>query len=114
MSADKKPIEITDEAHFNAALAAAPGQVLVDFVMEGCGACEDDKPKVEALAAGCEGVTVLRVDGERLSKLADKYNVEAFPTMFHGKTAAAATPERAVEVEPEEMMKKLKCVRPAK
>ncbi len=108
---DKKPIDINSEAEFEAAVANAPGEVLVDFVSNDCGVCAEDKPKIEALAQGCD-VTVVRVDADRFSKLADKFNVEQVPTLLYAKTAAGMTPKKATDVEPEDVIKKLKCARP--
>ena len=110
MTDAKKPIEITSEAQFDEALKAAPGEVLVDFVLEGCEPCAVDKPKIEALASGCD-VTVLRVDVDKVAALADRFNINAMPTLLHSKTAAGMTPKTAKEVEPETMAKKLKCAR---
>ncbi len=111
MTTDKKqPIDIESEEQFDKVLAAAPGEVLVDFVLDGCGACEDDAPKIEALAQGCD-VTVLRVNADKVGALVDRYKVQEFPTLLHSVDAAGMTPKKAKNVEPEDVIKKLKCTR---
>lgn len=103
---------VTTEEQFNAALKAAPGPVLVDFSMEGCGACEEEAPKVEKLATQCDGVTVLKVDVDLLSDLADKFKVEGTPTLMYAGSGADMTPEKAEEMQDvSAARRRIKCAR---
>lgn len=106
------PITVTTEAEFQAALSKAPGQVLVDFSMEGCGACEDEAPKVQKLVEQCNNVTVIKVDVDQLSALADKFKVEGTPTLMYAATGADMTPEKAEEMaDASAARRRIKCAR---
>lgn len=113
--APKKTLEATSMAEFETLMKAAPGPVVLDLVTEGCGFCEESKPVVDKLAKGCD-VTVIRVDGEKVPELADKFKVEGFPTTLFAPTAADLTPEAAEEVDPStpSFRRRLKCARTKK
>lgn len=95
--------------------AEATGPVVLDFVEEGCGACEEEAPDVEAIVAKCGGVTIIRADPTKdasLNQLAYDYNIEGFPTMFHAKTGADLKPGVASELADSDALRKLmKCPR---
>lgn len=91
---------------------AAEGQVLIDFHAPGCGPCEDQAPEVVKLAEGCPSATVIRVNVEEASDLADAFNVDGTPTLLVAATGAEATPGAAKEVgDVAEARKKMKCAR---
>lgn len=107
---------ITSKAEFDAALREAKGPTLVDFTMEGCGACEEVGPEVDKLVTRCPGTTVLRVDVDKVEEVADQFEVEGTPTLLFAKSGAAMAagkyddcgePDSAVKV----AMRKLKCAR---
>ncbi len=111
---ETKVKSITTKAEFDKALAEAKGPVLVDFVMEQCGACVAEAPEVEKLANSCSGTTVLRVDVDQLSDVADSFKVTGTPTIMFAESGAKMTPTDAVEVEDPfspAFKRKLKCVR---
>jgi len=107
---------VATKAEFEQALKDAPGNVLVDFTMEGCGACEEVGPEVDKLVTKCPGTTVVRVDVDHLAEVADDYEVEGTPTLLFAKSGSAmlagkyddcGDPDSAVKV----AMRKLKCAR---
>lgn len=100
------------EEEFNKAVAAAPGAVVADFGMEGCGACEESAPELDKLVAECNDVTVVRVDVDDAPELADKFKVEAMPTFFYADKAALMVPGTAKELEDvKEVRRTIKCAR---
>lgn len=111
----KSTVEATSVAEFEKLVGAAKGPVVLDLVTEGCGFCEDSKPVVDKLAKGCD-VTVIRVDGEKVPELADRFKVEGFPTTLFAPTSAEMTPEKAEEVDPADagFKRRLKCARTKK
>ena len=104
-------IDITSEEQFEQLRTAATGPMLVDFTSLDCGYCEEDKPKVDALAERCVGTTVLRVNCEAVPSLADRFNVDGTPTLLYAKTGALMVPGKAKEVDPAGAARKLKCSR---
>lgn len=118
MTAPKQVLDVTTDAELQAQLAKATGPVVLDFVQEDCGHCEEAKPHVDKLAKGCD-VTVMRIDVEKadeaiMARFGDLVN--GTPTTLFAPTAADMTPEKAEEVDPEDknFVKKLKCALPAK
>lgn len=90
-------VVVKSEEEFNKVVAAAPGAVVADFSMEGCGACEDAAPEVAKLAAECNDVTVVKVDVDDIPALADRFDVQAMPTYFFANKATEMTPGSAKE-----------------
>lgn len=111
----KAVVNITSTEQFDAALKAAKGAVLVDFVAKDCGHCDDAKPHVDKLAQGCD-VTVLRVDIDDVEALADKFDVMGTPTTLFAKSGAEMVPGKVEEVDPEDekLKKRFKCARTPK
>ena len=125
------PITITDEAQLRAALSAAQGKVLLDFVSKDCEACDEEKVLLDNLAASCTGTTVLTVDVDELPHVADALKANGTPTLYlgtgkdfldnlergskkleEGKSVGRLTGIK--EVEPDErLLRKLKCARGA-
>lgn len=111
----KGPLEASSVAEFEKLVGEAKGPVVLDLVTEGCGFCEEAKPVVDKLAKGCD-VTVIRVDGEKVPELAERFNVEGFPTTLFAQTPAELTPGKAEEVDPTDasFKRRLKCARTKK
>lgn len=104
-------IDIQDDAQFNEVLSKATGPVVVDFVQQGCDACEADEPELEKLSH-CENVTVLRVDLDKTPETEEKFDVGGTPTMMFAKTGEEFLKGKAKEVEPgPKLNRKLKCSR---
>ena len=102
--------DIGTRDEFEKALRAAPGQVLVEFVQDDCSYCDDERPKVERLAARCEQLTVLRINAdasEELDQLAKEFHLEAAPTLFYAESGHEMRPEKAVELEDVRAVSKL-------
>ncbi|MFA6094223.1 MAG: thioredoxin domain-containing protein [Elusimicrobiota bacterium] len=102
-------------------LAEATGPVVLDFVEEGCGFCEEEKPEVEKLAKDCSGVTIIRVDPVKhpgLDGLTDQYLTgpdAGFPTLFVANKGSDMKPGEAVQVDDAAALRKrLKCPREPK
>jgi hypothetical protein len=99
-------------------LSEATGPVVLDFVEEGCGFCEEEKPEVEALVKDCAGVTVIRVDPVKhpgLDGLTDQYLTgpdAGFPTLFVANRGSEMKPGTAAQVDDAAALRKrLKCPR---
>jgi thiol-disulfide isomerase/thioredoxin len=109
----KKSVKTVNSVEeYEAAMREAKGPVIVDFVAQDCGWCDESKPHVDKLAKGCD-VTVLRVDVDAVGALADKFDVSGTPTTLYAPTAADMQPGKAEEVDPEDksFRAKLKCAR---
>lgn len=109
---DEKVITVKNQAEYDAALAAAKGAVALEFVMDGCEACEEQMPRIDDLSKTCDGLTVIRANVDDLGDLADKFKCDATPTIYYAKSAAELVPEKAVELEDSAALKrKMKCAR---
>lgn len=114
ITATPRVIEIKTEEELKTALAGAAGPVALEFTQKDCEFCDEEKPKVEKLAAKCGNLTVLRVDVDDLPDLADAYLGEegGTPTLFYAKTSAELQPGKATELEDStELRRKIKCAR---
>jgi thiol-disulfide isomerase/thioredoxin len=111
----KNVVEVNSEAEYRKALAEAKGPVALEFTMEGCDACDEEKPKVEKLAAKCPTLTVIRADVDKLGKLADDFKCDATPTLYYADSPEGLVPGTAKELEDSsELRKKIKCARTKK
>lgn len=105
---------VKSQPELDAALAGTTGPVALEFVQKGCGYCEEEAPKVDALTQKCGGVTVLRVDVDDMPKLADEYLGDdgGTPTIFYAPSSAELKPGVATEMEDSDALKRrLKCAR---
>lgn len=109
--------QVKSAAEFEAALKSAPGSVLVDFISKGCGACEEELPALEKLAAEkCAGdCTILVAEESQVGgELLDKFEVEGTPTLFYAKAAQDvldAKLDALEEVDVPTARRRLKCAR---
>jgi thiol-disulfide isomerase/thioredoxin len=110
-------LNVKSAAELEAAVKASAGPIVVDFVQEGCGAC--DEATLDELATGCAGkATFIRADVTKgdLDTIAEKFNVEGTPTTLFAKSSKDWAPSRAQEVDASDpaLKRKLKCALPQK
>ncbi len=80
-----KPIEVTDST-FQAQVIENPLPVVVDFWATWCPPCRMIAPFLEQIAGEYEGkAAVCKVDVDKNSALAQKYNVRSIPTLLFFK-----------------------------
>ena len=103
---------------YQAKLAAAKGPVLLDFIMDGCGHCEEETPAFEKLVKDCDGndATLMRIEITQpwALPLADKLNVTGTPTALlaqNVKDLEAGKVREVFELDSDSVRKKLKCAR---
>ena len=107
-----KIINIANEAELAAALKEANGAVVLDFYATGCEACEADEGDLKKLAKSCAGVTVVKIDVDKASAMADRWQVQGTPSIFVAQSAVDAVPGVAKEVDwAGDAVKLLKCKR---
>jgi hypothetical protein len=107
-------IEPKTRDEYEKALAEAKGPVIVEFVQEGCGAC--DPTALDKLATDCgTKATIMRVEcGSGFgSDVADELGVDGTPTALMAESGAKFLAKETVEVDPEStsLRRKLKCSR---
>lgn len=107
-------IEPKTKDEYEKALKEAKGPVVVEFVQEGCGAC--DPEALNKLATDCKtAATIMRVEcGSGFgSDVADELNVDGTPTTLMAADGAKFIAKDVTEVDPEskELRRKLKCAR---
>lgn len=75
-------LELTS-SNFQSKVLEAKGTVLVDFWAEWCGPCKMIAPLLDQIADAHTGkVTIGKVDVDKSSDLASRYNIRAIPTMI--------------------------------
>lgn len=109
---------VTSKEEFDRLMAEAKGPVVVDFIQDGCGHCDEETPAFKKLVEDCKGspATIMRVevtDGFG-AELADKLDVQGTPTALYAKSAEdflkGATQEVS-DLESAAVRRKLKCAR---
>ena len=63
------------------------GECLIDFFATWCGPCKMLTPVLEEIDAtdSIKGVKIIKVDIDLLPELANKYSIQAVPTLFYLK-----------------------------
>lgn len=102
------------KAEFDKLLNAAKGNVVVDFVQDGCGAC--DPKALDALTQKCKDTTVVRVNCTEGwgSALADDLGVDATPTTLlaeSGEKFRAADGLEEIDPKDPKTLSRIKCAR---
>jgi thioredoxin 1 len=75
--------QIASAADFDQSVLNATQPVLVDFYSNSCGPCRMLAPTIEKIAKQYEGrALVCKVNVDRLATLADRYGIQAIPTVL--------------------------------
>ena len=68
---------------FDAQLQGTQQPVLVDVYATWCGPCKQLAPQIGTLSKEFQGkVTFLRVDGDKLPEIVQRYRIEGYPTVL--------------------------------
>lgn len=79
-------VRLVDETQFDAALAQSAQPVVVDFYATWCGPCKRLSPLLDELAGPLTNKLVfLKVDIDQSSRVAQRFNIEAVPTVLFFK-----------------------------
>ena len=77
-----EPIEVSDAATFDAAIASASLPVVVDFWAPWCGPCRMMAPELEKVAKEAAGQwLVLKVNTDAVSELGERFRIRSIPTL---------------------------------
>jgi protein disulfide-isomerase A1 len=74
---------VLDDSNFDEALSQNP-TMLVEFYAPWCGHCQALKPEYEK-AAEVLDIPLAKLDADKHTKIAEKFNIEGFPTLFFFK-----------------------------
>lgn len=92
---------VLDESNFDSAIASFD-HILVDFYAPWCGHCKRLSPELDAaapvLATLKEPIIIAKVDADKHTRLAKKYDVDAYPTILlfnHGVPTEYRGPRKA-------------------
>ena len=82
-AAEHGPTVVVDDGNFQQVVLEADKPVLVDFWATWCGPCQVVAPTVGQLATDYSGrVTVAKLDVDQAASIAQRYNVQAIPTLI--------------------------------
>jgi thioredoxin 2 len=82
VAAPGTPLEVDSTAAFDAAAAASPLPIVIDFWAAWCGPCRMVAPEIERLARATAGrYLVLKVDTEARQDIAARFRIQSIPTM---------------------------------
>ena len=76
--------ELTN-SNFDTAIQEIDGLVLIDFWASWCGPCRMIAPILEELEGETENLTVCKVNVDNEPALADRFQIEAIPTLLFFK-----------------------------
>ncbi|XP_062165127.1 protein disulfide-isomerase 5-2 [Alnus glutinosa] len=100
LTANGKVLEL-DESNFDSAISTFDF-ILVDFYAPWCGHCKRLSPQLDEaasiLASLKEPIVIAKVDADKFSSLASKYDIDAFPTLkifLHGIPVEYNGPRKA-------------------
>ena len=89
-----EPLEVPDEASFDALVRNAPQPVVVDFWAPWCGPCRIVAPEIARVAASHAGrLVVAKVNTDDVPELGERFRIRSIPTMavFDGGREVART-----------------------
>jgi thioredoxin 2 len=93
------PVEVTDTASFDAALATSVLPLVVDFWAPWCGPCRMVAPELERLARATAGRWVIvKLNTDAHPDLAGRYRIQSIPTlavMHRGREVARVSGARS-------------------
>ncbi len=99
-----EPIDVPDEAAFDALISASSLPVVVDFWAPWCGPCRMVAPELQRVAAANAGrYVVAKVNTDAVPELGERFRIRSIPTMsvFQGgrQVGSAAGARAAPEIE---------------
>jgi thioredoxin 1 len=82
---------LVTEKNFEQEVLKASEPVLVDFFAEWCGPCKAMAPALEQVAAELQGkLKVVKVDVDKSPEIAQRYRIQAMPTLMIFKDGEVA------------------------
>jgi thioredoxin 2 len=95
------PVDVTDAASFDAAVAQSVLPLVIDFWAPWCGPCRMVAPELEKVARKNAGRwLVVKINTEALGELAGRFNIRSIPTlavMHHGHEITRAAGARGAD-----------------
>jgi thioredoxin 2 len=92
LPAPAEPIEVRDEASFDALVRNAAQPVVIDFWAPWCGPCRMVAPEIARVASANAGrLVVAKVNTDNVPELGERFQIRSIPTMMvfdRGREAA--------------------------